>query len=419
MSIELKRLSVFFVIIMLSFGQYATAAEGLSDEQIVEKARGNISADMWAIQPDETATDRDFPYFPCFFGQIDWSKGKIERVNERVSYELDITGNVLQTFVSKESLAEYKRTNDARYVYNSVHYIYEADRDGKNEAGVIMVVVPSKEYADSGRLGMECTDWNIEPNFSGHILYLFTSGLFYYGNEYRDGKIVAKVVSKSEGAYVSRGKNNEKLRLERHLGKISVTSGADGEVAVTTSKYNTMAGTCFVMNDENALPYKKTLKEGGGVIYESIQDSLTSQMQVYYNDSMPWLFGTCVEESYCTKAVKAIRKYGLSDKQIQELDSLKRPMGGCHVNLYFDKYRKLRRVTLWVHEGANKIIESEPNGVARLWKAVCSVRLPAFPHKIAKSDKYLFHRILPIKQVGANISDADIEATLPVIVPVK
>ena len=79
MSIELKRLSVFFVIIMLSFGQYATAAEGLSDEQIVEKARGNISADMWAIQPDETATDRDFPYFPCFFGQIDWSKGKIER----------------------------------------------------------------------------------------------------------------------------------------------------------------------------------------------------------------------------------------------------------------------------------------------------------------------------------------------------
>ena len=125
-----------------------------------------------------------------------------------------------------------------------------------------------------------------------------------------------------------------------------------------------MAGTCFVMNDENALPYKKTLKEGGGVIYESIQDSLTSQMQVYYNDSMPWLFGTCVEESYCTKAVKAIRKYGLSDKQIQELDSLKRPMSGCHVNLYFDKYRKLRRVSLWVHEGANKIIESEPNGVA-------------------------------------------------------
>ena len=188
------KLSVCLIaIILLSFGQYATAAEGLTDEQIVEKARRNISADMWAIQPDETATDRDFPYFPCFFGQIDWSKGKIERVNERVSYELDIAGNVLQTFVSKESLAEYKRTNDARYVYNSVHYIYEADRNGKNETGVIMVVVPSKEYVDSGRFGMGCTDWNIEPNFSGHILYLFTSGLFIMAMSIRMARLSQKL----------------------------------------------------------------------------------------------------------------------------------------------------------------------------------------------------------------------------------
>ena len=65
------KLSVCLIaIILLSFGQYATAAEGLTDEQIVEKARGNISADMWAIQPDETATDRDFPYFPCFFVRL-------------------------------------------------------------------------------------------------------------------------------------------------------------------------------------------------------------------------------------------------------------------------------------------------------------------------------------------------------------
>lgn len=124
-----SKLMVVLVFILLF--SCVGSAKNLTDEEIVAKAQEDINGVARMLQPGSRKMDRYFAYFPGISGDIDWKKSEINRIGDKVVLEVDITKNVLQTFVTNESYDMFVKTKDCRYVFNMVHYICEITQNEK------------------------------------------------------------------------------------------------------------------------------------------------------------------------------------------------------------------------------------------------------------------------------------------------
>ncbi|MGM9836613.1 MAG: hypothetical protein ACI30L_07680 [Muribaculaceae bacterium] len=160
-------------------------------------------------------------YMPHFQGDPSWKYYTVTGNDSLVVVDVDMTDCVMQDFVPEENARRYLATGDERYRRSYTRYVYIRNLYNGGEESYYMTIVPSLKYAERYNSRMRRNLYlSRDKNLDGIVLFHTLTGMFVNGWQYKDGKIVGKILPHG---ILPAEKSKGKLKLKRAKAKYKVS----------------------------------------------------------------------------------------------------------------------------------------------------------------------------------------------------
>jgi len=336
--------------------------------------------------------DTKFPYFPGFDDYPrKFLQGNIVNGKNYVSYEVDMTDYSLYSYVTEENMKRFSATGDSLYLRNVVKYVkYVPDNNDNSSRYYIVTYIPTDDVVKNLINYKNLCYPHVNKQFTGIVIKYSLRGDFKGGFVYKNGKRKREIVKNQVG---------EKLRLKRvfrkrerktdtvlpyivekweRTGSVHIKSGDIGEALRGMEKMHPTY--CIMIRDKDyEIAYNRN------VVNEFINKVFTKEQKAMF--------------------------YNLTKHQRASVGN---------ILSYFDSLGRVKYVSLSLPMTLYDTMSNEQ--IEFLWQNVCNLSVPTCFLSLEKEDTNTYimgYSLFDEHTEDENISDADIEAALPVIVPVK